>query len=197
VTLTRKQQAFIEEYLLDFNATRAAERAGYKGSDNTLAVTGHDLLKNPKIEAVVHQRLQEKAMRADEVLMRLADQARASIADFLSKQSDESPLVVDLDKAARLDKLHLVKKLKHRSFHHLNDDGDVERIEVLAEIELHDPQKALELLGKHHGLFRERVQHSGELELTVDDPRDELLRRIHRLAARTDDSDGDPGDDSG
>lgn len=84
MALTNKQQAFIEEYLLDFNATRAAERAGYKGNTNSLACMGHDLLRNPKIEFVVRQRLQDKAMRADEVLMRLAEQARATICGKLA-----------------------------------------------------------------------------------------------------------------
>lgn len=197
MALSKKQQAFINEYLLDFNATRAAERAGYKGNDNTLAVTGHDLLRNPKIEEVIRQRLKEKAMLADEVLMRLAEQARANIADFLSRGQDDGPLVIDLDQAALLGKLHLVKKVKQRVFHHFNEDGELTSMEVRAEVELHDAQKALELLGKHHGLFKEKVEHSGELELTVDDPRDELLSRINRLAARGGDSDGDPGDDAG
>lgn len=196
MALTNKQQAFIEEYLLDFNATRAAERAGYRGNANSLACMGYELLRNPKIESVVRRRLQEKAMHADEVLMRLADQARADIGDFLRRDGD-GPLVVDLEQAHRLGTLHLVKKLKHRVFHHVDDRGNVTHVEVRAEIELHDAQKALELLGKHHGLFKERVEHSGELELTVDDPRDELLRRINRLAARTGDSDGGQGDDTG
>lgn len=197
MALTNKQQAFIEEYLQDFNATRAAQRAGYRGNLNSLACMGHELLRNPNIEAIVRRRLQEKAMCADEVLMRLAEQARADIGDFLRRREDDGPLLVDLEHAERLGKLHLVKKLKHRSFHHYNRHGEVERIDVHAEIELHDAQKALELLGKHHGLFKEKVEHSGGLELTVDDPRDELLRRINRLAARTGDSDSDTGDDTG
>lgn len=197
MALRKKQQGFINEYLIDFNATRAAERAGYKGSDNTLAVTGHDLLRNPKIEEVIRQRLKEKAMLADEVLMRLAEQARANLADFLSRSQEDGPLVIDLDQAALLGKLHLVKKVKQRIFHHLNEDGEVTSIEVRAEVELHDPQKALELLGKHHGLFKEKVELSGGLELTVDDPRDELLRRINRLATRSSDASGNPGDDAG
>ena len=197
MTLSKKQQAFVSEYLTDFNATRAAERAGYKGSDNTLAVTGHDLLRNPKIEEAVRQRLKEKAMLADEVLMRLAEQARANLADFLTRRQEGGPLVIDLDQAALLGKLHLVKKVKQRSYHHLNEDGEVTSIEAQAEVELHDPQKALELLGKHHGLFKEQVEHSGGLELTVDDPRDELLRRINRLAERNGTADGHSGDGAG
>ncbi len=194
MALSKKQQAFIEEYLRCFNATEAAIRAGY--SKRSAYSIGWETLRKPEVEAAVQQRLQEKAMLADEVLMRLAEQARANIGDFLSRGQDDGPLLIDLDQAALLGKLHLVKKVKQRTFHHVNEDGEITSIEVRAEVELHDPQKALELLGKHHGLFKEQVEHSGELELTVDDPRDELLSRINRLAARGGDPDGGPGDDA-
>lgn len=195
MALSRKQQAFISEYLIDFNATEAAIRAGYSG--RTAYSIGWENLRKPEIEEAIRQRLQEKAMLADEVLMRLAEQARGSLGDFLKRKQEDSPLLIDLDQAALMGKLHLVKKVKQRSLHRLLEDGEMELIEVQAEIELHDPQKALELLGKHHGLFKEQVEHSGGLELTVDDPRDELMRRINRLAARSGVADGNPGDDAG
>src|SRR5690606_31258915 len=100
-----------------------------------------ETLRKPEVEAAVQQRLQEKAMLADEVLMRLAEQARANIGDFLSRGQDDGPLLIDLDQAALLGKLHLVKKVKQRTFHHVNEDGEITSIEVRAEVELHDPQK--------------------------------------------------------
>ena len=48
--LTAKQKLFAEAYVACLNATEAARRAGYKGSDNTLAVTGHDNLRKPKFQ---------------------------------------------------------------------------------------------------------------------------------------------------
>lgn len=47
--VTPKQERFITEYLKLFNATEAARRAGFRGSENTLAVQGHRLLKHPLI----------------------------------------------------------------------------------------------------------------------------------------------------
>ena len=82
--MSPKQKSFINEYLIDFNATRAAQRAGYKGDDNTLAVTGHDLLRNPKIEPVISRRISERAMTADEVLMRLGEHARNEHGEYIS-----------------------------------------------------------------------------------------------------------------
>jgi hypothetical protein len=54
VALTAKQQAFVEAYC--GNATEAARKAGYKGTDATLSVTGHQLLRNPKVRAAIEAR---------------------------------------------------------------------------------------------------------------------------------------------
>lgn len=52
--LTTRQRRFIEVY--NGNATEAARIAGYEGDDNTLGVTGHELLRNPKIKAEIDKR---------------------------------------------------------------------------------------------------------------------------------------------
>ena len=82
--LSDKQRAFVEHYLESWNATKAARRAGYRGNSNTLAVVGWENLRKPKISAEIERRISEKAMRADEVLLRLGQQARANITDVLS-----------------------------------------------------------------------------------------------------------------
>lgn len=84
-------------------------------------------------------------MAADEVLRRLTDQARGSMADFVTISRGRVKL--DLKKAAELGKLHLIKKL--------TDDGKGIRIE------LYDSKAALELIGKHHKLFVERSSLEG------------------------------------
>jgi phage terminase small subunit len=142
--LTNKQKAFIEEYLKDFNATRAAERAGYQGNDATLGAVGYENLRKPQLAERISQRLQEIAMSADEVLARLADQARGDIGDFVKIIDGTGQAIVDLEKAKAAGKLHLVKKIRY------NAKGGL-------EIELYDAQAALSLLGKTHGLFKDRV----------------------------------------
>lgn len=52
--LTPKQRKFVEAYT--GNGTEAARIAGYSGDDNTLGVTAHDLLRNPKIARAIEQR---------------------------------------------------------------------------------------------------------------------------------------------
>jgi len=51
---TPKQVRFVAAY--DGNAADAARKAGYKGTNQVLAVTGNDLLRNPKIAAAIAAR---------------------------------------------------------------------------------------------------------------------------------------------
>ena len=85
--LSPKQILFVEYYLgeANFNARKAAELAGYKGSPRSLTSQGHELVNKPLVAEYIKQRLSEAAMSADEVLMRIGKQARASIDDILDK----------------------------------------------------------------------------------------------------------------
>lgn len=148
MALTAKQQAFVEHYLQCWNASRAARLAGY--SEKTAYSQGARLLKNVEVQAAISARLDELKMSADEVLLRLADQARATMDDFLDPERGE----VDLARAAARGKLHLVKKFSRST-------GKVETV----TIELHDAQAALVQIGRHHKLFTDRTEIPGLDEL--------------------------------
>mgnify|MGYP000871786446 FL=1 len=83
--LTAKQQRFVEEYLVDLNATQAAIRAGY--SVKTAEVIGHENLRKPKIQGFIDKALTERAERteitADKVLRRWWDIATADPNDII------------------------------------------------------------------------------------------------------------------
>lgn len=65
--LNERQQRFVEFYLADPNGTHAARRAGYRGSDVTLATTAHGLLRNHKVaEAIAKQRKPDSDKRLAE-----------------------------------------------------------------------------------------------------------------------------------
>ena len=66
--LTTKQKLFVEAYLAEPNATKAARKAGYKGDDNQLASVGSENLRKPKIAELLEQRVQTAVITADEVL---------------------------------------------------------------------------------------------------------------------------------
>lgn len=102
--LTRKQRAFVDEYLIDFNATQAAIRAGY--SQKTARSIGHRLLTNVDVDEEIRLRVSERAMTANEALIRLAEQARGGHADYIRRNG------VDLGAMVEAGKTHLIKSIK-------------------------------------------------------------------------------------
>ncbi len=159
--LTDKQRVFIEEYLVCWNASEAARRAGY--SSPTAKQMGAENLSKPVIRQAIDRRLAEKRMSADEVLARLSEQAGADMDEFLSKRGRGVGL--DLAKAKAAGKLHLVKRYS--------------KTRQGVSIELYDAQAALVQLGRYHKLFTERVE--------VVQPREALLKRLNELGLTLED----------
>lgn len=148
-TLSGLQRRFLVEYLSAEkpNATAAAERVGYKTPNKQ----GPRLLQNPKIRAAIDEYFHAYEMSAREVIARLSDQARGSLGDFLDIGSDYEP-TLNLARAKREGKLHLLKKYKQKRVTFVNKD-DEETVTEWVEVELHDPQAALVYVGRYHGLF--------------------------------------------
>ena len=151
---THKRQAFLETYLKSWNATQAAKEAGYAHPRQA----GSRMLSNVDIQAAIQARLDELKMSADEVLLRLADQARSSLADFVHLAED-GQIKISLAKA---DKLHLIRKIS------LTAEGGL-------QIELYDSQSALKLIGQHHRLFGTRNEN---LNFDFSKLTDEQLQQI-------------------
>ncbi len=133
--LTKKEQAFVYEYVKDFNGTKAAQRAGYS-EDNPRAasVTASRMLTKANIMRAIRALVSERAMSADEVLDRLARIARGTIEPFITKGN-----AINLKTVEAQAEIGLV-----RSF----QEGTAK---VGAKLELHDALKALELIGKANG----------------------------------------------
>lgn len=148
-TLSGLQRRFLVEYLSAEkpNATAAAERVGYAKPNKQ----GPRLLKNPKIREAIDEYFHAYEMSAREVIARLSDQARGSLGDFLDIGEDYEP-TLNLGKARREGKLHLLKKFKQKKVTYINKD-DEETVTEWIEVELHDPQAALVHVGRYHGLF--------------------------------------------
>lgn len=92
--LTNQQKMFVEAYLANgSNATKAAISAGY--SEKTAYSSGNRLLKIPKIQAHIDQRVSDVAMTANEVLAELAAIAREDWKEFLEVRRDKDGEVID------------------------------------------------------------------------------------------------------
>ena len=154
--MTDKQKRFIEEYLIDLNATQAAIRAGY--SPDTAQQQSYELMTKPEIAKAVKSEMAERSRRtgikADRVLEELAKIAFSNIFD-----------VIDYNNAALRpetcpDALAAVQSVRVRS----RPDKDWEFIE--REVRLFDKVKALELLGEHLGLFGRCASADQPLKIT-------------------------------
>lgn len=186
--LTTLQKAFVYEYpACNFNGTEAAYRAGYKGDRDQLGVTASQNLGKPKIKRALELLLKERAMSADEVLSRIADQARADVGVFFKVVEEWTfyPLPLDdiLDATEVVDPetgetrvSYLVRrvsidpeKLTDPNYSHL-----LSKVSSTArgglQIELYSKQNALQMLGKHYALFTDKIK--------TEDWRDEAIQAI-------------------
>ena len=157
MSITNKQRVFIEGYLQCWNAAEAARRAGY--SERTARIQASRLLSKANIQEEIQSRISEKAMSADEVLLRLGDMARGDMGEFMDIESMSFNLA--LEKAKELGKTHLIKRVKQRTIITQKKDGDEEENHYI-ELELHDSQSALVHLGKYHKLFTDKTEITGK-----------------------------------
>lgn len=149
--MTKRQQRFCEEYLLDLNATQAAIRAGY--SPETAGAIGAENLKKPQIQNDIARRMADRSRRTgvntDRVVLELARIAFANAGDLID--AGDATLKDD----ASRDDLAAIQSIK------VKDMGDMG---IEREIRMADKLKALELLGRHLGIFNDRLRVDAKLD---------------------------------
>lgn len=155
MALTPKQQHFVDEYLIDLNATQAAIRAGY--SAKTASSQGERLLRNVDVAAQLKARSKEREERtrvnADYVLNRLVEIDQMDVIDILAPDMSIKP-ITEWPKVWR-------QYLAGFDIAELFEGHGDERamIGLLKKIKWPDKVRNLELLGKHVSVsaFREQV----------------------------------------
>ena len=157
--MTAKQERFVEEYLIDLNATQAAIRAGY--SPKTANEQGARLLAKVSVQTAISKAQAERSRRTginqDRVLLELAKVAFLNPVD-----------VIDMDGAtirgeANRDDTACIASVKVKTIP--TDDGQITE----REVKVYDKLKALELLGKHLGMFTDRVKVDGGVPVVLYD----------------------------
>lgn len=157
--LTPKQARFVAEYLIDLNATQAAIRAGYRAKRPDQA--GYELLHTPEIAAAVAKQKAGQLARAGLTAARVLDEiSRLAFADIrrvFDAQGDLKPVHALTDEdAAPIASVEVVIKNAAAG------DGHTDTIH---KIRYWDKLKALELAGKHLGIFEENAHVTGTIEL--------------------------------
>lgn len=175
MALTEKQKRFANEYLIDLNATRAYKVA-YPNvkKDSTASQAGSRMLRNVKVAAYIEKRMRDREKRTeitqDMVLKELAAIGFAKASDYakvIEKQavytSEEGTRIPLYDENGNPVMVNDVKLT-------LTDELSEEQVRAIAgikqgkygiEVAQCDKVKALELLGRHLGMFKDKVEVSG------------------------------------
>lgn len=145
--LTEKQKRFVEEYLIDLNATQAAIRAGY--SPNRASEQGHQLLQKTTVSNEIAVTMAERSKRTginqDRVVQELAKIAFVNIKSVVNDECEILPDASETDLAA-------IESIKVKTIPTKTGEMGVER-----EVKLSSKLKALELLGKHLGMWNDKL----------------------------------------
>ncbi|WP_270394957.1 terminase small subunit [Blautia obeum] len=148
--MTEKQKIFADEYLIDLNATRAY-RVAYPSvkKDEVAAAAAARLLKNVKVAAYIQKRMEERQKRTeitqDRVLEELAAIAFARATDY-AEVKGECVRIKDTDTLDE-QQIRAIAGIKEGKYG--------------IELKLNDKEKALELLGRHLGMFKDKLEVSG------------------------------------
>ncbi len=162
MTLNDKQQRFVEEYLVDLNATQATIRAGY--SERTACSQGSRLLKYAGVAAAVAAARAKRSKRTkitqDMVLNELARIGFANMLDYVTVQDDGSVVVdlTDLDRG----RAAAIREMVVDEYTEGRGDGarDVKRI----KFKLNDKRAALVDIARHLGMFTDKIEVSGKVD---------------------------------
>lgn len=154
--MTNAQKRFCDEYLVDLNATRAYKVAYSRcKKDETASVNGSKLLRNTKVQEYISKKQKEIEKRTeitqDMVIKELAKIAFLDIRKLYTENGQLKNIAdIDSDTAGAISSLETLEEY----------DGygdDREKIGDTKKVRLLDKTKALELLGRHLGIFNDKL----------------------------------------
>jgi len=152
--LTNKQKLFCNEYLIDLNATQAAIRAGY--SVKTANRIANENLTKLDIQEYIQIRIKDREVRTeitqDRVLKELAHIAFDDIKNYLSFYTDTEGNVRTVVKDSTTIDTRAIQEVSQ------GKDGQF-------KFKMYCKDNALLQVGKHLGMFKEQIEHSGETTL--------------------------------
>lgn len=158
LALNKKQKRFVEEYLIDLNATQAAIRAGY--SPSTAYSIGNENLRKPEIKSEIDKAIAERSKRtginADRILQELGKLGFVNIADVVDLETGK------VKDSASDEDLACIQSIKIKP-----TEWGTER-----EVKFYDKKSTLELMGKHLGMWTDKLEIKAESVVIVDDIED-------------------------
>lgn len=170
--ITVKQQRFVDEWLIDLNATQAYKRA-YGVSQKVAEASGPRLLGNVRVQLAIQEAMKAREERTqitqDKVLYELALSAFLRVQDIVKPDG-------------KIKGLHEMSPETAQAFGNINlvqtDEG------VACQVRSVDKLKSLELVGKHLNMFKEQEKPKQPIEVNVNLHKEESGVRIDALVAK-------------
>lgn len=213
--LEPRQQLFVDEYIIDFNATRAAKAAGY--SESSAASIASENLTKPNIKTAVDKAVAERRQRlridADSVLWMWWQIANADYNElssvrrvacgfcyddspaFINKDKDEDARDVDPSRDPNPDcnicrgegapHVHVADTRKLSNAARLVYQGAKET-KFGIEVLAADRMKALDNVARHLGMFTDRVDHTSS-DGSMSPPQDLTVEVAKAISKKLDD----------
>lgn len=160
--LAEAQQRFADEYLVDFNATAAYLRAGYKASGNSAKVNASKLLTNEKVQAYLAGKKQALLKRTDTdaeaALRRLTHLALGDRRRLFTESGGlKDPTDMTEDDMALIAGIEILEVFEGRG-------KDRVYIGQTKKVKLVNPLDSVRTLGQHFGMFAKKHEHSHKVE---------------------------------
>ena len=165
--MTDAQKRFCDEYLIDLNATRAYKVAYPKvKKDHTATVNGNRLLTNADIQNYISEKMKKREERTEVTQdMIINELAKIAFLDISNLYNENGGLkkIQDIDENTR----RAISSLE--TFEEFEGYGeDREKVGDTKKVKLIDKTKALELLGKHLGMFKDKIDISQDKPFEVN-----------------------------
>jgi phage terminase small subunit len=151
--MTKNQKIFVDEYLIDLNATRAYKVAYPKvKNDDTARANASRLLTNANIKAEINKKMKEREKRTeitqDKVIKELANLAFTDRTDIVTITSGRV-IIQDFDDLTPEQRACI---------------AGVKETKFGIEVSFYGKEKALEMLGRHLGMFNDKMEIKGEIK---------------------------------
>ncbi|WP_051949125.1 terminase small subunit [Methylosinus sp. PW1] len=163
--LNARQRAFIEEYLIDLNATQAYIRAGYSARGNAAEVSAAKLLRHPQVSKRIEERKNELQVRTEVTQERvLKELSRLAFFDIGKAFTEEGTLrpIHEIDEDTR-------RALMGLDVLQVTEDGQL--VGTMKKVKLANKIDAIDKLMKHLGMF-------SPVRVKFDDPLSVLVKQV-------------------
>ena len=192
VAVTDKQIIFANEYLIDLNGTRAYKEAyPHVKNDNTAAAAATRLMNVPDVKEYIEKRIKDRLERIevtqDDVIQELAAVGFANVPEYAKVVT--KPIMIQTENGDYVPALDSEGNQMYCQAVEITETKELTRRQIKAisgikqgkngiELSTYDKVKALELLGKHLGIFKDKVEVSGNVNNPFEELSTEQLLRL-------------------